>query len=91
LGQNGDIIEIEPAECNTSVVFPGIDLGSVLCRTSKVTDKMLVAVEGVAGMSGALQNAAARLLPDVGVATEDEITETMRTLIDGGRVSLLTI
>ncbi|KAK9779707.1 putative Malic enzyme [Seiridium cardinale] len=65
-GENGKDIEIEAAECNNSVVFPGIGLGSVLCRASKVTDKMLVAaVTGVSDMSPALKDPTAPLVPGV--------------------------
>lgn len=54
-GENNSEIEIEVAECNNSVVFPGIGLGAVLCRSSRVTDGMLVAaVRAVADMSPAL-------------------------------------
>ncbi|KAI1872153.1 uncharacterized protein JN550_004356 [Neoarthrinium moseri] len=65
-GKDGKEIEIKAAECNNSVVFPGIGLGSVLCRASKVTDKMLVAaVQGVADMSPALKDETAPLVPGV--------------------------
>ncbi|KAJ1330939.1 oxaloacetate-decarboxylating malate dehydrogenase [Microdochium nivale] len=48
-------VEVEVAECNNSVVFPGIGLGAVLCRAKLVTDKMLrAAVSGVSAMSPAL-------------------------------------
>lgn len=70
-GPNGDEIEIEIAECNNSVVFPGIGLGSILCRASKVTDKMLVAaVRGVADLSPALKDDTAPLLPGVEVVRD---------------------
>ncbi|CAJ2500394.1 Uu.00g032470.m01.CDS01 [Anthostomella pinea] len=65
-GSDGKEIEIEVAECNNSVVFPGIGLGSVLCRASLLTDKMLVAaVRGVADLSPALKDDTAPLLPGV--------------------------
>ncbi|KAH8682224.1 hypothetical protein BX600DRAFT_505835 [Xylariales sp. PMI_506] len=65
-GEGGKEVEIEVAECNNSVVFPGIGLGSVLCRASRVTDKMLVAaVRGVADVSPALQDDTAPLVPGV--------------------------
>jgi malate dehydrogenase (oxaloacetate-decarboxylating) len=67
-GPDGREREIEVAECNNSVVFPGIGLGAVLCRASKVTDKMLVAaVSGVAELSPALEDETAPLLPGVDV------------------------
>ncbi|KAK1245705.1 hypothetical protein MKX07_004774 [Trichoderma sp. CBMAI-0711] len=65
-GQDGGDVTIEVAECNNSVVFPGIGLGCVLSRAKLLTDKMLVAaVEGVASLSPALKDATAPLLPDV--------------------------
>lgn len=65
-GPDGKEIEIEVAECNNSVVFPGIGLGAVLSRASQVTDKMLVAaVRGVADLSPALSDDTAPLLPGV--------------------------
>ncbi|KAI1803613.1 hypothetical protein F4811DRAFT_326894 [Daldinia bambusicola] len=64
--KNGEEVEIEVAECNNSVVFPGIGLGAVLSRASRVTDKMLVAaVRGVAALSPALRDDTAPLLPGV--------------------------
>ncbi|PTB66021.1 malate dehydrogenase [Trichoderma citrinoviride] len=65
-GDDGGDVTIEVAECNNSVVFPGIGLGCVLSRARLLTDKMLVAaVEGVAALSPALKDATAPLLPDV--------------------------
>lgn len=65
-GQDGKEVEIEVAECNNSVVFPGIGLGAVLSRSKLVTDKMLVAaVSGVAELSSALKDDTAPLLPGV--------------------------
>ncbi|KAI0853572.1 NAD-dependent malic enzyme [Daldinia vernicosa] len=65
-GKNGEEIEIEVAECNNSVVFPGIGLGAVLSRASKITNNMLnAAVHGVAELSPALKDDTAPLLPGV--------------------------
>ncbi|KAK4129819.1 hypothetical protein N657DRAFT_677388 [Parathielavia appendiculata] len=70
-GPDGKEVEIEVAECNNSVVFPGIGLGGVLCRTRLVTDKMLIAaVKGVAELSPALKDDTAPLLPGVDVVRE---------------------
>ncbi|KAI8955613.1 malic enzyme [Xylaria longipes] len=65
-GAGGEEVSIEVAECNNSVVFPGIGLGAVLCRAKLLTDKMLVAaVRGVADLSPALKDDTAPLLPGV--------------------------
>jgi malate dehydrogenase (oxaloacetate-decarboxylating) len=65
-GAKGEEIEIVPAECNNSVVFPGIGLGAVLSRAKLITDEMLVAaVEGVASLSPAKEDPAMPLLPGV--------------------------
>ncbi|KAK3393917.1 hypothetical protein B0H63DRAFT_459505 [Podospora didyma] len=72
-GADGKEIEVSVAECNNSVVFPGIGLGSVLCRSKLVTDKMLVAaVSGVAELGPAYRdnNAASPLLPGVDVVRD---------------------
>ena len=59
-------VEVEIAECNNSVVFPGIGLGSVLSRASRVTDRMLVAAtQGLADLSPALADPTEPLLPGV--------------------------
>lgn len=65
-GPDGSEVEIEVAECNNSVVFPGIGLGAVLARSRLVTDRMLVAaVRGLSGLSPALADDTAPLLPGV--------------------------
>ncbi|KAK9434945.1 Malic enzyme, NAD-binding protein [Metarhizium brunneum] len=66
-GAGGEQVTMEIAECNNSVVFPGIGLGCILSRARLLTDKMLVAaVQAVAAMSPALRDPTAPLLPDVG-------------------------
>lgn len=58
--------EIEIAECNNSVCFPGIGLGSVLSRTKLLTDKMLVAaVTALAKEAPVFQNPDGGLCPPV--------------------------
>ena len=58
--------EIEVAECNNSVCFPGIGLGGVLSRTKLMTDKMLVsAVSALAKEAPAMQDPEKALVPDV--------------------------
>lgn len=70
-GDNGKEIEVKVAECNNSVVFPGIGLGCVLSRAKLLTDKMLVAaVEAVAAKSPALKDDTAPLVPGVDVVRE---------------------
>lgn len=70
-GPHGAERRIEIAECNNSVVFPGIGLGAVLSRARLITDKMLVAaVHGVAGLSPALKDDTAPLLPGVEVVRD---------------------
>ncbi|KAL9480528.1 hypothetical protein ACSS6W_005314 [Trichoderma asperelloides] len=65
-GEDGNDITIEIAECNNSVVFPGIGLGCILSRSKLLTDRMLVAaVQGVASLSPVLKDPTAPLLPDV--------------------------
>lgn len=65
-GEDGEEVEMEIAECNNSVVFPGIGLGCVLSRARLLTDKMLVAaVRGVAALSPTIESPTAPLLPDV--------------------------
>ncbi|KAI0405891.1 malic enzyme [Xylaria palmicola] len=65
-GADGQEVSVDVAECNNSVVFPGIGLGAVLCRARLLTDGMLVAaVRGVAALSPALRDATAPLLPGV--------------------------
>ena len=66
-------MEVVPAECNNSVVFPRIALGSVLSRAKLVTDEMLVAaVGGVASMAPSQDDsiAPAPLLPGVNIVRE---------------------
>lgn len=58
--------EIEVAECNNSVCFPGIGLGGVLCKTKLMTDKMLVAaVTALAKEAPIMKNPEGGLVPDV--------------------------
>ncbi|KAH7313444.1 hypothetical protein B0I35DRAFT_435197 [Stachybotrys elegans] len=70
-GKDGEEITVEIAECNNSVVFPGIGLGCVLSRARLLTDRMLVAaVQSAAALSPALENPTAPLLPDVEVVRD---------------------
>ncbi|KAI0169880.1 hypothetical protein GGR52DRAFT_486688 [Hypoxylon sp. FL1284] len=87
-GADGSEVEIEVAECNNSVVFPGIGLGAVLSRASRVTDKMLVAaVRGVADLSPALRDDTAPLLPgveDVRAVSVRVAREVIRAAVEDG-------
>lgn len=80
-GPDGAEVEFEIAECNNSVVFPGIGLGSILCRASRVTDSMLVAaVEAVAEMSPVRKDPMAPLLPGVGVVRDVSVAIARRVV-----------
>ncbi|RYP55710.1 hypothetical protein DL771_012451 [Monosporascus sp. 5C6A] len=87
-GPDGSEVEIEVAECNNSVVFPGIGLGAVLCRARLVTDRMLVAaVRGLAGLSPALRDDTAPLLPGVEEVRPVSVRvarEVVRAAVDEG-------
>lgn len=61
----------EIAECNNSVVFPGIGLGTVLSRAKLITPAMLVeATKALASQAPAMKDPDAALLPDVGDVRE---------------------
>ncbi|KAI1424492.1 malic enzyme [Xylaria sp. FL1777] len=85
-GADGAEVSIEVAECNNSVVFPGIGLGAVLCRAQLITDKMLVAaVRGVADLSPALKDDTAPLLPGVEVVRDVSVRvarEVIKTAVE---------
>lgn len=56
----------EISENNNCFSFPGIGLGSVLCRSSRISDKMIAAsVTELASLSPYFDNENAGLLPDV--------------------------
>lgn len=65
--------KIEIAECNNSTIFPGIGLGTVLSRSNRVSEAMLVAaVKALAAWAPALQpdskkddDVVGAILPDV--------------------------
>jgi len=92
-GADGTEMTISIAECNNSVVFPGIGLGSVLSRATRVTDKMLVAAtKGVAEMGPALESedATAPLLPGVEVVREVSVRvarKVIQTAVEEGVAS----
>ncbi|KAH6633870.1 hypothetical protein B0J18DRAFT_414627 [Chaetomium sp. MPI-SDFR-AT-0129] len=80
-GSDGKEVEMKVAECNNSVVFPGIGLGGVLCRARLVTDKMLVAaVNGVVEHSPALKDDTAPLLPGVDVVREVSVSVARKVI-----------
>jgi malate dehydrogenase (oxaloacetate-decarboxylating) len=61
--------EYEVAECNNSVCFPGIGLGTVLSRATRLSDKMLAeGVRALAEQSPALKDSSKGLVPDVNEA-----------------------
>lgn len=89
-GDGGKEVEIEVAECNNSVVFPGIGLGCVLSRAKLLTDKMLVAaVEGVADMSPALKDDRAPLLPGVDVVRDVSVNVAKNVIRAAGKEGLV--
>lgn len=54
------------AECNNSTAFPGIGLGAVLSRASRLSTKMIVAaVKAIVAQSPALKDPDKGLVPDV--------------------------
>ncbi|KAI8628952.1 hypothetical protein F5Y19DRAFT_102716 [Xylariaceae sp. FL1651] len=87
-GRDGKETSIDVAECNNSVVFPGIGLGAVLSRARLVTDKMLVAaVHGLADLSPALRDDTAPLLPGVEVVRDVSVRvarEVIKTAVEEG-------
>ncbi|KAL4771987.1 hypothetical protein BDW60DRAFT_217012 [Aspergillus nidulans var. acristatus] len=63
---NGTKTEIVSAECNNSTAFPGIGLGAVLSRASRLSEKMVVAAsKALAAKAPALEDPNKPLLPDV--------------------------
>lgn len=87
-GKDGKEVTIKVAECNNSVVFPGIGLGAVLSRAKLVTGKMLVAaVEAVAEMSPALKDNTAPLLPGVEIVRDVSVnvaSKVIRAAVEDG-------
>lgn len=80
-GPGGEEIRVEIAECNNSVVFPGLGLGCVLSRARLLTNRMMVAaVEGVVAHSPARTRAHAPLLPDVDVVRSVSLSVARRVV-----------
>lgn len=60
------ILTHHTAECNNATAFPGIGLGCILSRATRLSDKMLVAaIASLAAQSPALKDPTRPLLPDV--------------------------
>lgn len=90
-GKDGKEVEIEVAECNNSVVFPGIGLGAVLCRAKLMTNKMLVAaVEAVAEMSPALKDDTAPLVPGVDAVRDVSVNVAKKVIRAAEKEDLAT-
>lgn len=87
-GTDGKEIELEVAEYNNSVVFPGIGLGVVLSRAKLITDKMLIAaVGGMVELSPALQDDTSPLLPGVKDVREVSLRVSRKVIqaaVEGG-------
>lgn len=55
------------AQLNNALIFPGLGLGTMLSKASRLTDNMIVAgVQALSKLSPAIQNKDAGLLPDLG-------------------------
>jgi malate dehydrogenase (oxaloacetate-decarboxylating) len=64
--QTASFIDHSIAECNNSVVFPGIGLGAILARVKVMTPDLLVAAtKAVASRAPILKDPYAGLLPDI--------------------------
>ncbi|GAA98561.1 uncharacterized protein L969DRAFT_625470 [Mixia osmundae IAM 14324] len=62
---NGRLYEV--SQCNNAEIFPGLGLGVVISKATKVTPGMLVAaIDAIAKLSPALHDPDAALLPDIG-------------------------
>ena len=73
--------EYEIAECNNCLVYPGIGLGCVLCRASRLTDGMIVAAaHGLAELSPALKDPDKALLPDIDDVRQTSVNVALRVI-----------
>jgi malate dehydrogenase (oxaloacetate-decarboxylating) len=53
------------AECNNALIYPGLGFGAMLCKSRKMTDKMIIAgTQRLASLSPALKDPDDALLPD---------------------------
>ena len=58
---------VQASQCNNMFVFPGVGLGALVCRASKVTDGMLLAASrAISAMVTPDQEARGLMLPDMG-------------------------
>jgi len=58
---------VQASQCNNMFVFPGVGLGALVCRASKVTDGMLLAASrAISAMVTPEQEARGLMLPDMG-------------------------
>lgn len=94
----GKEIKYEVAECNNSTVFPGIGLGSVLCRARLVSEGMLVAaVKALASQSPALKSTEQHpdgdpegaLLPDVSEVREISVKIAVAVILKAREEGLI--
>ncbi|EIW87295.1 hypothetical protein CONPUDRAFT_87139 [Coniophora puteana RWD-64-598 SS2] len=57
------------AECNNALIYPGLGYGALLCKSRRMTDKMIIAgAQRLASLAPALKDPDDALLPDFDVA-----------------------
>lgn len=80
------------AQCNNSVIFPAIGLGTILCRARLLSDAMLVAAtSALASHAPALEDPDAALLPDVTAVRELSVSIAMAVIRKAMEEDLATV
>jgi malate dehydrogenase (oxaloacetate-decarboxylating) len=76
---NGKTYEV--AECNNALVYPGIGLGCVLSRADRLSEGMIVvAAQGLAELSPALEDPDKALLPDIKDVRATSVNVAMKVI-----------